>query len=430
MNDSVLRVAAIATFVMAAAGSAAAQAPSVTLEEALRLSLQRDPAAVAADVAVDMAAATRMQTRGSLLPSLSATSFYTNSSNERFDQSTGRLVSESYTAQLSGSYELFTGGRRLAELRAAGAELAAAEASNRAQQFLTMLATTRVFYDAAAAGEVAAASAQRLERARQQLEFAETRLELGTATTSDALRAELEVGNAELALLEAETALRNAQLELGRRIGYGDEVRAAPASLPATAPDLASPEALIARAQHSSPALISAQANLRSRRAARLGSFAAFVPSVRMTGGYDWFSFDFPPQQRSWNVRVIASLPLFNGLQREAALQRTAAAERLAEARVRDAEHQVRVLVAAAAREVETAERRIAISERAVGLAQEDLRVQEERYQIGAATILELQASQISLADAEVAAVRARQSLGMALAQLEAVLGERIGGDE
>lgn len=47
---------------------------------------------------------------------------------------------------------------------------------------------------AAQAVELLDVARQRLERATQQLDFAETRLEVGTATRSDLLRAELEVG--------------------------------------------------------------------------------------------------------------------------------------------------------------------------------------------------------------------------------------------
>jgi len=45
------------------------------------------------------------------------------------------------------------------------------------------------------------------------------------------------------------------------------------------------------------------------------------------------------------------------------------------------------------------------------------------------ATILDLQTSQVALADAESAFVRARQQLGVAIAQLETVLGSRISDD-
>ncbi len=54
--------------------------------------------------------------------------------------------------------------------------------------------------------------------------------------------------------------------------------------------------------------------------------------------------------------------------------------------------------------------------------------MQEERYRIGNATIVELQTSQVALADAEVAYVRARQALGVAIARLEATLAERLDG--
>jgi hypothetical protein len=42
------------------------------------------------------------------------------------------------------------------------------------------------------------------------------RFDVGTATSSDRLRAELEVGNAELAVLDAKTSLRTAALGLGQ----------------------------------------------------------------------------------------------------------------------------------------------------------------------------------------------------------------------
>ena len=400
----------------------------LTLEQAVRLSLERDPAAVAAEGDVASARAGVLESRGAFLPSLSANGIYGSSSNERFDQTSGRLVSENYTAQLQASYELFGGGRRFAQARSAGASLDAADARYRAQRYQTKLAPTEIFYGAAAASDLLAAAEQRLQRARQQLTFAQARLEVGTATTSDALRAELEVGNAELAVVDAESNLRTLGLELGRRVGVPGEVSTAPAALPSDAPPLPPMESLVERALRSSPAVRAAQATLKSRSAARLASYTPYLPSVRVSGGYDWFAFDFPPDQQTWSMRVIANLPIFNGFQREAAVSRAGAAERTAQALARDAEIAARVQVESAVREIAAAERRVQISERGVELAREDLRVQEERYQLGVANILDLQSSQVALADAEVTAVRARQDLGGAVARLEAVLGESIDG--
>lgn len=403
---------------------------AVTLEEAIRLALEHDPAAVAAEGVIASAEADLLEARGSWLPSLTLNSTYGNSSNQRFDQATGQLVSESYTAAASASYEVFGGGRRIFLHRSVGARVRAAEAEYRAQYYQTVLRTTETFYDALAAAEIVRVAQQRLDRARQQLEFANTRLEVGTATRSDVLRAEIEVGNAELALVDAETALRSAHLRLGRLLGIEGGAAPSAARLPERAPVLPPSGELFRRGERSAPELQAARAVLAERSASRWAIYGAYLPSVRLTGGYDWFSYQFPPRERSWSLRLTATLPLFNGFQREALVARASAAERTARARARDAELGLQVAIEDAVRAIESAERRVEIARRAVELAREDLRVQEERYQIGVATIIELQTSQITLADAEAAHVRARQTLGIAVARLEAIIGGRIGEDD
>lgn len=416
--------------VLAWGGSArplTAQAVTVTLDEAIERALEVAPAMLDAESGRAVAGATQLTTRGAWLPTLSLGGTFANSSNERFDQATGQLVSQNYSAQAQGSVQLFTGGRRFAQGRAASAGVRSADADLRAQRFATILATTQAYYDAAAAQDLLRAAEQRLGRAEQQLDFAQTRLEVGTATRSDALRAELERGNAQLAVLEANAGLRTAALQLGRRVGVEGEVRPADDALPDRAPELPATETLVAQALSSSPSVVAAEADLQSRHAERLASFTGYLPTAQLSGGYDWFAFDFPPSQRSWNMRLTVSLPILNGFQREAALQRTAAAERAAAGRAQDARIAARADVEAAVLTIESAGQRVQIADRSVELAEEDLRVQEERYQIGAATILDLQTSQVTLAEAENARVLARQALGTAVARLEAILGQRIG---
>jgi outer membrane protein TolC len=421
--------AVLALGTMLCGGPLVAQEPvvrRVSLDEALRLAYLNNPVSVSAQTSVDAAEADRLQAMGAFLPSLNVNGIYTNSSNQRFDQATGRLVSTSYQAQTQAGYDLFTAGRRLMSYRSANARLDAADASLREARFQTSLTTTSIFYEAAAAAELVGVSEQRLARAKQQLSFANTRLEVETATRSDVLRAEIEVGNAELALIDAQSALRTARLELGRQIGMGGEAEPADARLPEEPPVLEPADSLAARAARTSPMALSADAEWTESRTGKLSSYTFYVPSLRLTGGYDWFSATYPPRSRSWSLRLTASLPVFNGFQREAAISRAAAEERLAAARARDAVIAARAQAIDAAQRIESAGRRVSIARRSVELAREDLRVQEERYQIGAATIVELQTSQVSLAEAESAFVRARQQLGVAVAQLEAVLGERL----
>ncbi|MEJ2677981.1 MAG: TolC family protein [Gemmatimonadota bacterium] len=404
-----------------------AQVRQVTLAEAVQMAVERSPVTVSAGASVTSARADLLQANGAWLPSVNLNGIYGNSSNQRFDQTTGQLVSQNYTTQVQGMYELFTGGRRWMQRRAAGAGLDAAEARQVQQRYATILSATQAFYEAAAAGDLLTVAQQRVERARQQLDFARTRLELGTATASDELQAGMELANAELAALEAESAQRAATLALARVMGLEEEVRPAPGELPSHAPPLPPLPELIEHAQRSSPSVLAADASRKSARAQRLSAMTPYLPTVRLTGGYDWFSYQFPPGQQSWSLRLYASFPVFNGFQREASLERASAQLDVAEAQARDARIAARAQVETARQAVELAERRVQISDRALALAQENLRVQEERYQIGNATILELETSQVALAEAEVAAVRARQALGGSVAELEAVLGQKLG---
>lgn len=401
----------------------------VSLDEALRLAYLNNPLTVSAETAVRTAEATSREALGSFLPAVTVNGVFANSSNQRFDQATGRLVSTSYTAQTQASYDLFTAGRRLIALRSSGARVDAADASLRDARFATALATTSAFYEAAASTELVKAAERRLERALQQSSFAETRLEVGTATRSDVLRAEIEHGNAELAVIDAQSALRTARLGLGRQIGTGGEVEPADPTLPEEPPVLPSADSLAAWAASTSPSALAAEASWTEMRASKLSSYSFYFPTLRLTGGYDWFAPTYPPTNRSWSLRVTASLPLFNGFQREGTISRAAAAEHLAGIRARDAVIGARAAAIDAAQRIESAGRRVAIARRSVELAREDLRVQEERYQNNVATILDLQTSQVALADAESAFVRTRQQLGVAIAQLETVLGSQISHD-
>ncbi len=425
---SLVASAAASVLVVLAGADLAAQSPMrvVSLDEAIEQALSNDPAAVAAAGSETASRAQLRQAWGSYLPTLTLNSSYGNSSNQRFDQATGRLVSESYTAQITAGYDLFTGGRRILQQRAAKAEVTASAAEYRAQRFQTILNTQRTFYAAAAGDELVLAAQQRSDRARQQLTFAQARLQLGTATRSDVLRAELEVGNAELAVIDAESARRSARLELGRRMGVDEEIQPAGGALPEEAPVLPPVDDLATLAERTAPSAVAARSSFAARRAASLAAVASYLPTLRATGGYDWQAVEFPPNDQSWSLRLVASIPVFNGLQRETAVTQARVNARVADARARDAAIGARIAAEDAARELGSAERRVEIARRSVDLAREDLRVQEERYQLGNATILDLQASQLALAEAEVAWVEARQALATSIGQLEAVLGQTL----
>ena len=73
-----------------------------------------------------------------------------------------------------------------------------------------------------------------------------------------------------------------------------------------------------------------------------------------------------------------------------------------------------------------SARTRLEIAEASRAASEEDLRVQRERYRLGAATIVDVLASQVNLDQAEVDIVQARFDYLVAKAQIEALVGREI----
>ena len=98
----------------------------------------------------------------------------------------------------------------------------------------------------------------------------------------------------------------------------------------------------------------------------------------------------------------------------------------MAEAQLRDARFLARQNLIQQLGALRTAEERIRIQQASVAAAQEDLRVQQQRYNLGASTLLDLLASQTTLDAARAALIQARQDYRVARAQIEAIIGRDL----
>ena len=139
-------------------------------------------------------------------------------------------------------------------------------------------------------------------------------------------------------------------------------------------------------------------------------------PSFPLFGNY--------PETFSW--RFGLSWTLFNGFIREANQTSASVNRDLAEARAADTRRQVNALVTQQLAALSTAVEQINIARDNLAAATEDLRVQNERYRVGAATILDLLTSQAALTQAQVNVVQTRFNYLIARAQVEAVVGRTL----
>jgi len=427
-----------AVLVLGTASALRAQEPRrVTLTEALELAARAQPAMVQARQDVRRAAAQERQAMASFLPSLTTNLSTSKSGGARINQFGVPTTVQSYYSSslgLSSSWEVFTGFRRGAVRRQAVANADQADASLRLQEYAVALTTKRAYFLALARAELVTVRQTRLRSADEQLRLTAERLRLGATTRSDSLRARVDYGNAQLALIQAQNDLRDAQAALGRVLQVEGEVLPVYDSVFEARVAALDTSALRRDARAAAPSVRASEAALAVARGSRGEARAAYFPTFTLSGGYTFAAgladVTLSPYSGAyaggWNLRLGASLPLFNNYTRERSVINADAGVQNAEAALRDARLSVDVSLTQAMAALEAAAARIDIGRVSVQAAEEDLRLQRERYRLGAVTIIEVLASQGNLDQALVDLVQARYDYLVARAQIEAIVGHGL----
>jgi len=407
----------------------------ISLTEAVSLAQRNSPAAVQARGQLRTTASAVRSAYGAFLPSLSMSMQQRKQGGQRFDPLRGPVTQASspwqYSMGFSSGLELFDGGRRFAEIKAAKADVDAAEANEIAQRFNIALSVKREYANVLAARESESAARAQLEQAEAQLRASVARVQAGAATMSDSLRSVIQVGNARLALITAQNNLRVASASLTRFVGTPFMVTANPAdTLERVVTDLDS--IALADLARRGPAVVQAERSLRAASAGEFAAKTAYLPTINLSFNYSGnrqdssYVLTFGPYAYGRSFTVSMNFPLFNNFNREDQVLRARVAEDNAAAQFRDAQLAAQQSIIQQIGVLRTAEERIRIQQASVLAAEEDLRVMQQRYQLGASTLLDLLTSQSQLNQARAALIQARQDYRIARAQIEAIIGRDL----
>jgi outer membrane protein len=412
-------------------------ARKISLQEAIAMAQQNSPQAIAAEGTERTSRAARTSAIGAILPSASLSAGHTiqfGGGQTRLNQNGEQVtVATQPTNNLGLSFNmaLFDGGQRLYALRTAKADIVAAEANRVAVKYDVALQVKQQYYAVLAAIESEDAARLQMAQAQEQFKSSVLRVRAGVATRSDSLRGVIQVGNAQLALITAQSNEEAANAALTRIVGSSVPVTADPASVQenmAALPD----SAQLAELARNGPAVQQAQASLDAAEENRKAARGQYLPSLNLsysrsgTGTDPRFGLGSDPFNYSGRLAFSLSYPLFNNFQREEDVVRARVAEVNAQANLRDSQLGAVQLLTQSIGALRGASQRVAVQVASVAAAQEDVRVQQQRYNIGASTLLDLITSQAALATAEQALIQARYDYRIARAQLEALIGRDL----
>jgi outer membrane protein len=439
-------VAFTAALLLAAAPTAAQQSGPLTLEQARALAMEHNPAYRQARNAVVSARAGEMQSRAAFLPTLSAgfnSGGYLSRSftgTDPYGKPVRRDDPLEYTGSSSGqsiglNLQLFDGGRRFREMRAARAGREAAVAAVDAAASTMDAELTRRYYEAQRTAALIRLEEELLKTAEASHGATERLLRVAAASPVDLLGAEFEVSRQRQAVEAARDQARVAMLALAEQIGTGE---AEGWALVTELPEVVEParfdaDDLVARAHAVSPRLAELAARARQAEQQRRAAGATRWPTVSArtsfgrsmgTEGYDAL-FDPNPLNQSFSFGIDFSLPLFSQYQTTEQITQARVSALNADESARATRLQLDREVRTALIELESAYRTVELNNASTELARRRLDLANRQFRLGSLSFTELQAILTTTATAEREALNARYAFAAALATLE----EKVGGE-
>jgi outer membrane protein len=429
-------------FTALAAGAAHAQQPvTLSLGRAVAVAADTAPAVQLAALRADEAEQRVRETRGALLPSLSAAvSEDRRTSNlETFGFDLPLPAGQSippkigpvdvFDARLKASTPLFdpAGIARVRAVRAAaqGSQADRATAAEGSAQRAAL-----AYVQAERANATIAARREDVRLATELVSLAQAQLDRGVATALDVTRARTQLAAAQGLLSVAENQLQQAKLALTRAMGVDPTVNVAiadalgPRTAAGTVP--ADEAAAVQAALANRPELRSAEAAERAARLSAAAVRAERLPRLDLAADYGLSGLNPVDAFPTYNLAVQVSVPVFDGFRREARQEQQQLAAQEARVRTGDVRAQVEADVRSALLDVATGEDQQRIAAERLRLANEELSQAQERFANGLAGNIEVINAQQNLVRARDAVIEAQYASAAARVSLARATGTTL----
>jgi outer membrane protein len=412
--------------VLAAEPAAAQEARTISFRDAVRIALERNTALRSARNVTAFDATSVSQARSQFLPDLRWNAQGSENYGRSFSQSEGRILDQRtqvFNTGVSTGLTLFNGFANRASLREARLELEASEMSlDRARQTVVFTVASNFLAlvqerEQLAVRRDALAAEEALER--QINEY----VEAGVRPIADLYQQQASVASARFTLVQAERASELAEvdlvqtLQLDPRVEYEfvpPDFSTALPSPPAQDLDELLRQAFARRVdiEAEENRVLAAEQGVRVARAARM-------PSLSLNAGYNTAYtsaaelgfMDQLDQRRGGSIGLGLSLPFLDRGGVRIAAERARISLDNARLAAETRQQEVGVQVRRAYLDYQAAQAQLAAAEAQQRAAELALETSRERYEVGAATLVELTQARATLTQAASALVSSRYNL-------------------
>lgn len=393
---------------------------TVTLEEAIQLALENNYQLKQSLNNLDLAEYQTQSAKADFLPSLSANFNGARGVGRQFieeelafeDRTTYRL-----NGGLNASIDIFSGFRNIANLRATEAnELSQEEFYQRLRETITFDTASR-YLNVMVNQELLRIAESNLEASSSQLEQIEAQVEVGSRPTVDLYNQEAIVANDELAVIQQQNALSVSKAQL-IRIMQEETIEDVEVSMEEVDEANLFPseyslnEMLEVALQNRSD--IRAQeyeieVNRQDIRIARANSLPSLSASAGISSAYFRdasslnvpFSDQFFDQRISRSFGINLSIPIFNNLNNRTNLQSSQIQLRNSQLELQNIRFQVSEEVRQAYNDYQSLVQELESTEKALIAAERAFETEQQRYEVGSTTLIELNQANANFVSAQ-----------------------------
>jgi outer membrane protein TolC len=428
-------------FLLLCSPIAAAEPETVTLDEAVKLALERHPDVGKAKAGAEVLKGKIREVRAQALPDIAINGGWNRMrdpsflNSPSFDQFPKELVdalnptgANIFLYSLSVKQPLYTAGKVGTALKLASVEAEGAVSEiDRAQQDLAV-DVVRAYYSLMWAERYQELVAETERQRKAHLDMARARFENGVATEVDVLRSEVALANIEPDLLRAQAAIRQARALLNyylvRPIDTPTRVAGRFEDKPWDEFELAELEKEAIRrrpemdrlrvAERSSGVMLDlarAESRLRADFSSEYGIMSRLPKNL------------FNDRFVRWSFGVNFTLPVFDGFRRSGMVSQAVANQRTARLEREKLEQQVRLSIQQGLDEITATRETVRAALANVRQAEKVLEMMQANYQHGAATTLDVVDAQTALSTARTNLLRGLHDSSVARANMRWTLG-------
>ena len=425
------------------------QSINLTLDQAKQAALEHNISVIQADANVGSAQAGVTAAYGGYLPSLTASGSWGRDQVDQaartavfgglsFPIAASRSTTSNFNAGLNASMTLFDGFNRQAQVGQATSRSVATEQNAVRTRQTTVFQVESTYLNVLRNNELVKVTDENLKRDNRQLERITESARVGAAAQADVYRQQSTVAADEFLLIQAQSTFDKSRADLVDLIGLdvaGDYTFNDPTiSLTVSQGELDSTAALFANYRDLQQRSLAARPDYRSAQesfnAAQSGVTSAksnYWPSVSASAGYGLSSNEFSTLKENRNLNWGLSIrwTLFDGFNTNAGVQSAVASRRIAEIGLTQTERDINAQLKKALLDFEAARKQYEVSQKGLKSATEDRKIAEEKYNLGAGTLLDLLTANAGLVQAQVNLVNSVYNYITAKKNVDYTIGER-----